>query len=145
MTTATLEHTHVAVRTAVGQALDAHRRFADVVAGLDLDDRVVWAAADRSAARISVEANDVVAALTGERWAVAPPGVPPVVRVRELSVALRRMEAALTLRAGSGRVEELAAVLTGMASRVTESARWLGIVTAGVMPEPNMGRHPAGR
>jgi DNA-binding NarL/FixJ family response regulator len=31
--------------------------------------------------RVSAEANDVVSALTGERWPVAAPGVPPVVSV----------------------------------------------------------------
>ncbi|HEX6337299.1 MAG TPA: hypothetical protein VFZ85_10115 [Jiangellaceae bacterium] len=131
MTTATLERptAQAAVFTAVTAVLAAHREFTDVVARLDLDDRAGWAAADHSVARVSAEANDVVTALTGQRWPVAAPGVPPVVRVRELSVAQRRMEAALDRDAGSERLADLAADLSGSASRVVESARRLGIVT----------------
>jgi hypothetical protein len=158
MTTATLDRpARVFVGPVVTLALDAHRKFTDVVADLDLDDRVTWAVADRSLARVSAEANDVVSALTGERWPVAAPGVPPVVRVRELSAAQRRLDAALDRCAGSERLGELAADLRGSATRVAESARRLGIVTAaaadrggmqsvqshGVMSRRNMGRRRA--
>jgi hypothetical protein len=159
MTPATLERpARVAVLAVVTLALDAHREFTDVVAGLDLDDRVTWAVADRSVARVSAEANDVVTALTGERWSVAAPGVPPVVRLRELSAAQRRMDATLDRWTGSARLGELAADLRGSATRVAESARLLSIVTAatadgggmqsvrshGVMARRNIGRRRAG-
>jgi hypothetical protein len=159
MTTATLDRpARVFVRPVVTLALAAHREFTDVVVGLDLDDRATWAAADRSLARVSAEANDVVSALTGERWPVAVPGVPPVVRLRELSAAQRRLDAELDRWAGSERLGELAADLRGSATRVAESARWLGIVTAsaadggamrsvrshGVMSRRNIGRRRAG-
>lgn len=130
MTTATLVRPAPAEASeAVALVRAAHDEFVDVVAGLDLDDRAVWAAADRSVARVSAEAYAMASALTGDRWAVAQPGVPPVVRIRELSVAQRRMFAALDASA-SGASTELFVALKRSASRVTESARWLGIVTA---------------
>lgn len=137
MTRATLERPgRVTARSAAIRALDAHREFADVVSGLDLDDRAIWAAADRLVARVSTQANDVVIALTAERYSVAAPGVPPVVRVRELIAAQRRLEAAVDRWAGSERLSELTADLSDSASRVTESASRLGIVTGGRRAAP---------
>lgn len=115
---------------AIAQARAAHLEFADVVAGLDLDDRTVWTAAERAVARVSAEANGVTSALTGQRWMVAEPGLPPVVRVRELSVAQRRMDAALESAASSTQFTELVATLKGSADRVSEAARWLTVLTA---------------
>lgn len=129
MTTTTLEVHAQATVFAATLALAAHREFTHIVSSLDLGDRVRWAAADRLVAGVTTEANDVVTALTGERWLLAAPGVPPVVRVRELSAAQRRLEAALDRCAGSERFHELGAYLSGSANRVTESARQLGVVT----------------
>lgn len=131
MTAATLQHSATAEqeRDAVALVRDAHREVADLVAELDLDGRAVWATADRSVARVAAEAYGVVGALTGEQWSVAEPGVPPVVRIRELSVAQRRLDATLDKLANRGQAPEVLAALAGSATRVTESARWLSIVT----------------
>ncbi|HEX6231837.1 MAG TPA: hypothetical protein VFZ63_01800 [Jiangellaceae bacterium] len=131
MTAAILQRSATAERErdAVALVRDAHRQVADLVAELDLDDRAVWVTADRSVARVVAEAYGVVGALTGEQWSVAEPGVPPVVRIRELSVAQRRLDATLDKPANRVQAPEVLAALAGSATRVTEAARWLSIVT----------------
>jgi hypothetical protein len=131
MTAAILQRSATAERErdAVALVRDAHRQVADLVAELDLDDRAVWVTADRSVARVAAEAYGVVGALTGEQWSVAEQGVPPVVRIRELSVAQRRLDATLDKLANRVQAPEVLAALAGSATRVTEAARWLSIVT----------------
>lgn len=73
----------------------AHLEAADIVAGLDLDDAALWRAADGFVADIAAAAYDFAARLTGDPPVPTAAGVPPVVRVRELAAAQRRLVRAL--------------------------------------------------
>jgi hypothetical protein len=73
----------------------AHLDAAALVAELDLDDRRLWRRVDRVVAELAGAAYDLAAALTGTRTGTVAAYVPPVVRVRELASAQRRLFAAL--------------------------------------------------
>lgn len=80
---------------AVAELRAAHLAAAGAVAELHLDDATRWRESDGFVADLTAAAYQLAAELTG-----SPPGrpaarVPPVVRVRELATAQRRMFAAL--------------------------------------------------
>jgi hypothetical protein len=101
MSTATLHHSPAdAARTqtitsARPSVRAAHLEAAAVVADLDLDDRGLWRRVDRVVAELAGSAYDIAAAVTGTRSGAVAAYVPPVVRVRELASAQRRLFAAL--------------------------------------------------
>ena len=67
----------------------AHLQAAAVAAELDLDDAELWEQADGIVVALSAEAYRWNEVLTGESATSAAVLAPPVVRLRELSVALR--------------------------------------------------------
>ena len=67
----------------------AHLQAAAVAAELDLDDAELWEQADGIVVALSAEAYRWTEVLTGESATSAAVLAPPVVRLRELSVALR--------------------------------------------------------
>jgi hypothetical protein len=75
---------------------------AALVAELDLDDRRLWHRVDRVVAELASAAYDLAAALTGTRAGAVAAYVPPVVRVRELASAQRRLFAALDQNPADG-------------------------------------------
>jgi hypothetical protein len=72
-----------------------HLEAAAVVAELDLDDRELWQRVDRVVAELAGAAYDLAAAVTGSPPVTVAAYLPPVVRVRELASAQRRLFAAL--------------------------------------------------
>ena len=73
----------------------AHSEVAASVAEFDLDDLRLWQQVDSLVADTAGAAYALTEALTGEPTPRPARGVPPVVRVRELATAQRRLLGAL--------------------------------------------------
>jgi hypothetical protein len=101
MTTALINRTSAdAARTEIvtdvrADVRAAHLEAAALVAELDLDTRRLWRRVDRVVVELAAAAYDLAAAVTGTPAGVVAAYVPPVVRVRELASAQRRLFAAL--------------------------------------------------
>jgi hypothetical protein len=129
VTTTTIEQASVRGDLATAQAdlQAAHLEAAGIVAELDLDDTAVWRAADGFVADIAAAAYDVAPKLTGDPPVQVAARVPPVVRVRELATAQRRLFSVLNRRAAIGEPLDQAADQVRMLGRglrcVTRSAQ----------------------
>lgn len=129
MTTTTIDQVtaRLDLTTALADLRIAHLEAAAVVAELALDDAALWRAADGFVADIAVAAYDVAAKLTGDPPVRAAVRVPPVVRVRELAAAQRRLFSVLNRRAVGGEPLDQAADHVRMLGRglrcVTRSAQ----------------------
>lgn len=133
MTTAHLLRTggHVELARLSGQLSVAHGELASTVAMLDVADADVWSSADPAVSEAIAEANAVTEALGGTPLSSPAVGVPPVVRVRELAGAQRRLGTALVERRGEALgTDELVSAARGSVERVTALGRWLGILVA---------------
>ena len=75
--------------------IGTHSEVAASMAELDLDDSRLWQQVDSLVAATAGAAYALTEALTGEPAPRPARGVPPVVRVRELETAQRRLLAAL--------------------------------------------------
>ena len=75
--------------------VSAHTEAIAAVAEFDLDDSTLWQQVDSLVADTAGAAYALTEAVTGEAAPRPAPGVPPVVRVRELATAQRRLLAAL--------------------------------------------------
>jgi hypothetical protein len=75
--------------------IGAHSEVAASVAEFDLDDSTLWQQVDSLVADTAGAAYALTEAVTGEPAPRPAPGVPAVVRVRELATAQRRLFAAL--------------------------------------------------
>jgi hypothetical protein len=94
-TTTVQQPVHGHLTAAVAELRAAHLAAAGAVAELHLDDATRWRESDGFVADLTAAAYQLTAELTGR-----PPGrpaarVPPVVRVRELATAQRRLFAVL--------------------------------------------------
>lgn len=129
MTTTTIEQASVRgdLATAAADLQAAHLEVAGIVAEMDLEDTALWRAADGFVADIAAAAYDVAAKLTGDPPVRAAVRVPPVVRVRELAAAQRRLFSVLNRRAVGGEPLDQAADHVRMLGRglrcVTSSAQ----------------------
>lgn len=97
MSTTTLEQAGVPrlAREAADELRVLHFAAAEIAAELDLDDTNLWRDADAVVAGLSAAAYETAAALVGEAQPAVVAAAPPVVRVRELASAQRRLFAAL--------------------------------------------------
>jgi hypothetical protein len=84
-----------ALTAAPAEVRNAHLATADAVAELDLDDALRWRESDGFVADLAAAAYRLTAELTGSPQLQPAARVPPVVRVRELATAQRRLFAAL--------------------------------------------------
>ena len=76
----------------------AHHEAAAIVAELDLDDARLWHQAEGIVIEITSAAYAVTSQVSGAPADVTASRVPPIVRVRELATAQRRLFAALDQR-----------------------------------------------
>ncbi len=97
MTTTTIERVGVQERTrdVCADLQAAHLEAAAIVAELDLGDETSWRQANGLVADLTAACYDITAAVSGEPPPVPAIGVPPIVRVRELASAQRRLFAVL--------------------------------------------------
>lgn len=99
----------------------AHLEAATFAAELDLGDAALWAKADQIVSDVVTEAHRMTAALTGAPSGITATGAPPIVRVRELATAQRRLFGVL----GSRTPEDQLPALRKSADRVRGLGRWL--------------------
>ena len=114
----------------------AHLQAAAVAADLDLDHAALWKKADGVLAALSTEAYQTTEVVTGEPATSPAVLAPPIVRLRELSVAQSRLFAVLngatlseqstrTLRTVAHRSARRVRLLGGQLQRALLSAPWL--------------------
>lgn len=101
--------------------VDAHLDVAAIVAEFDLGDATLWAEVAAIVSDVVTEANDTAAALTGAPPSTTATEVPPIVRVRELAVAQRRLFGALDSRTSADHPQ----ALRKSADRVQGLGQWL--------------------
>lgn len=99
----------------------AHLEVAAIVAEFDLGYASLWAKTAAIVSDVVAEANDMTAALTGEPPGTTTTGVPPVVRVRELAAAQRRLFGVLDTRTSP----DQRSALRQSAERVHGLGQWL--------------------
>jgi hypothetical protein len=104
-----------------------HLEVAAIVAEFDLGDATLWTKTAEIVSDVVTEASDMAALLAGAPSETPATGVPPVVRVRELAAAQRRLFGVLdvetpavqqrTLRESADRVHGLGQWLAHLARR----------------------------
>lgn len=98
-----------------------HLEVAAIVAEFDLDDATLWAKTGEIISAVVTEASDMAALLAGAPSGTPATGVPPVVRVRELAAAQRRLFGALNAETSADRRP----ALLESADRVHGLGQWL--------------------